>query len=107
MRLANSPSENEQALVELVHQFALPIERGNKVKCKICDRKAVKSSYCEFHLGSYKNVDKKYGLWKTALEIPWKEYLSEIAKNPSTGKWAREVAEYLIKNGEEQDGTES
>jgi hypothetical protein len=30
------------------------------------------------------------------MEISWKEYLSEIAKNPLTGEWAREVAQYLI-----------
>lgn len=30
-----------------------------------------------------------------ALKSSWKEYLREIAKNPLTGKWAREVAEQL------------
>jgi hypothetical protein len=43
---------------------------------------------------------KKYELWKKALEISWKEYLSEIVKNPLTGEWAKEAAEYLSKSGE-------
>jgi hypothetical protein len=30
------------------------------------------------------------------LGISWKEYLSEIAKNPLTGEWAKEVAEHLV-----------
>jgi hypothetical protein len=51
-------------------------------------------------LKAYKIITKKYEIWNQASEISWKEYLSEIAKNPFTGEWAREVAEYLIKNGE-------
>jgi len=38
----------------------------------------------------------KYDRWRKATNISWKEYLSEIAKNPLTGEWAREVAQYLI-----------
>jgi hypothetical protein len=34
------------------------------------------------------------------LEVSWKEYLSEIVKNPLTGEWAKEVAECLISEGE-------
>jgi adenylosuccinate synthase len=54
---------------------------------------------------AYKSILKKYEVWKKALDISWKEYLSEIAKNPFTGEWAKEVAEHLIKSGEEQGGT--
>jgi len=56
---------------------------------------------------AHESIVKKYNLWKKALEISWKEYLSEIAKNPLTGEWAREVAEHLIKSGENQDVTNS
>jgi hypothetical protein len=48
---------------------------------------------------------KKYEVWKKALDITWKEYLSEIVKNPFTGEWAKEVAEHLIKSGVEKGGT--
>jgi hypothetical protein len=54
---------------------------------------------------AYENIVKKHELWKRALGISWKEYLSEIVKNPLTGEWAREVAEHLIKNGEKQNVT--
>jgi hypothetical protein len=54
---------------------------------------------------AYESIAKKYELWKRALEISWKEYLSEIVKNSLTGKWAKEVAEYLIKSGEKQNVT--
>jgi len=56
---------------------------------------------------AYESIVKKYDLWKRALEISWKEYLSEIVKNPFTGEWAKEVAEYLIKGRERQNVTKS
>ncbi|MEM3824437.1 MAG: hypothetical protein QXH87_05830, partial [Candidatus Bathyarchaeia archaeon] len=77
------------------------------LKCKICSKDAVESGYCELHVKAYEVVVKKYERWKKALEISWKEYLSEIVKNPLTGEWAREVAEYLIKSGEWENVKES
>jgi hypothetical protein len=56
------------------------------VKCKICDRKASENEYCDFHVEAYESIVQKYGLWKKAIEVSWKEYLSEIAKNPLRGK---------------------
>jgi hypothetical protein len=70
------------------------------MKCKICGEEAIESDYCKSHTKAYKSIIGKYDLWKKALEISWKEYLSEIAKNPLTGEWAREVAEYLTEKGE-------
>ena len=70
------------------------------MKCKTCLREATESNYCELHARAYENIIRKYDLWKKALGIGWKEYLSEIAENPLTGEWAKEVAQHLIKNGE-------
>ena len=70
------------------------------MKCKVCSRGADEKGHCELHLKAYENILKKYSLSKKALKISWQEYLSEIDKNPLTGEWAREVAEYLIKSGE-------
>jgi len=77
------------------------------LKCVICNREAIEDSYCELHARAYESIVKKYDLWKNALEISWKEYLSEIAKNPLTGEWAKEVAEHLSKSGEKQNVTKS
>jgi len=52
---------------------------------------------------AYESVVKKYDEWKGALGVSWKGYLSEIAKNPLTGEWSKEVAEYLIKGGDGQN----
>jgi len=67
------------------------------MKCRVCSREAVEK-YCELHEKAYRNIVKKYDDWRRAMGISWKEYLNEIAKNPYTGLWAKEVAEQLTKN---------
>jgi len=89
-------------------QSAMPAEgrrREEGMRCKTCNREAGENSYCELHMKAYENVIEKHEVWKKAVQISWKEYLSEVAKNPLTGEWAREVAESMIKSGEKQDGT--
>ncbi|MGB9853731.1 MAG: hypothetical protein ACPLRY_02860 [Candidatus Bathyarchaeales archaeon] len=77
------------------------------MKCKVCSREAVENGYCDLHTKAYENVLKTYDAWRKALGISWKEYLSEIVKNPFTGEWAKEVAENLMKSGDREDGTQS
>jgi len=72
------------------------------LKCVVCSRDAGEKGYCELHLKAYENIVKNYDAWKKALEISWKEYLSGVVKNPLTGEWAKEVAEYLIKSGDKE-----
>ena len=67
------------------------------MKCKICGKEAV-SGYCELHERAYKNLMEKYEVWKKALDISWKDYLREVAKNSYTGSWVKEVAEQLMKS---------
>ncbi|MEM2092819.1 MAG: hypothetical protein QW056_00475 [Candidatus Bathyarchaeia archaeon] len=74
------------------------------MKCALCEREALKNGYCDLHGSAYENVVKSYELWKKALNISWKEYLSEIVKNPLTGEWAKEVAEHLIKKEANESG---
>jgi len=75
------------------------------LRCVICGREAGEKSYCDLHAKAYEGVERRYHEWKRALEISWKDYLSEIVKNPLTGEWAKEVAEHLIKDGENQGVT--
>jgi len=75
------------------------------MKCEICNREA-EGKYCEPHEKAYKNIVKKYDAWSSALNLSWEEYLNEVAKNPYTGSWAREVAEHLMKR-EVVEGYES
>ena len=69
------------------------------MKCNVCSREAQvqpQSKYCELHQKAYENIQKKFEAWKKASNVEWKEYLTEVAKNPLTGMWAREVAESLL-----------
>jgi predicted metal-binding protein len=77
----------------------------SEMKCKACNREAGESDYCESHTKAYENIVEKYKAWQKAIQISWKEYLSQVVKNPLTGEWAREVAESMIESGEKQDGT--
>jgi len=67
------------------------------LKCKICDKEAV-NTYCELHEKAYRNLMEKYEVWKKALDISWKDYLREVAKNAYAGSLVKEVAEQLMKS---------
>jgi len=69
------------------------------LQCKLCSRETgSRSDFCEPHEKAYCNIRQKFEVWKKALNIEWKEYLKEIAKNPLTGAWVKEVAESLLSN---------
>ncbi|MEM3377712.1 MAG: hypothetical protein QW674_02045 [Candidatus Bathyarchaeia archaeon] len=70
------------------------------MKCKICQREAEEGDFCSLHATAYDDIVKKYEVWRKALKISWKEYLSEIAQNSLTGEWAKETARYLLNNEE-------
>lgn len=73
------------------------------MKCKVCSREAKtysQSEYCEPHQKAYGNIQEKSEAWQKALNIEWKDYLNEIAKNQLTGIWAKEVAENLLSRKE-------
>jgi hypothetical protein len=73
------------------------------LNCAVCDRKSGTSKYCTSHQKAYENVVRGYDKWKKALDISWKEYLSQIANNPLAGEWTKEVVQYLIKSGEQRN----
>jgi len=69
------------------------------LKCRICNREAQTqppSKYCELHQTAYESLQKKFESWQKATRIEWRNYLQEVAKNPLTGLWAKEVAENLL-----------
>lgn len=69
------------------------------LKCRICRGGAI-DTYCQLHEKANRNIVENYIVWKKALNISWKEYLNEIAKNPYTGSAAKELAEHLMRRGE-------
>jgi hypothetical protein len=73
------------------------------LRCVICSKESGECGYCQFHLKVRKNIVANYEQWKRALNVSWKEYLSEIAKNSLAGAWVKEVAEHLMSEGEQTD----
>lgn len=73
------------------------------MKCVVCSREAQtqpSSKYCELHQKAYENLLKKFETWEKAFNIQWNKYLKEVAKNPLTGIWAKEVAENIVSGKE-------
>ena len=81
--------------MDVMLQPTLPVKGGKIMKCKICDKNAV-GTYCGLHKRVYNNIVEGYNVWKMALEISWKEYLSEVIKNEYSGSWVKEVAKDLL-----------
>ena len=65
------------------------------MKCKLCKREQTEKELCFFHNRAYEKIIEVYVQWIDALNINWKDYLSEIEKNSLTGKWAKEVIEFI------------
>ena len=76
------------------------MKEDETVNCKICQRKAVTDKFCTVHLKAYENIVEKYSCWRKALKSSWREYLREIERNPLTGEWTKQVANYLTDNEE-------
>ncbi|WEU40899.1 MAG: hypothetical protein OdinLCB4_003015 [Candidatus Odinarchaeum yellowstonii] len=62
--------------------------------CPICED--VGEELCENHKSAYTSIIEAFKKWQTALQIDWRDYLKKIIENEYTGRWAREVAEYLL-----------
>jgi len=73
------------------------------VKCKICDKESGDEELCRIHLKTHAKVFQGYEVWKKGLRISWEDYLRRIRVNSLTGKWAKEVAEYLISKEEKEN----
>ncbi len=77
------------------------------MNCKICNREVGERDFCLLHFEAYENIVEKHGFWRKALKVTWKEYLSEIKRNPLTGETAKQVANYLTSNEETANGKKS
>ena len=67
------------------------------MQCKICSRSMSNDGdFCTYHQTSYDNIQEAFGVWKTALEIEWGDYLTRILDEEGLGKWAAEVVDYLM-----------
>jgi hypothetical protein len=65
------------------------------LNCKICGRVS-DAELCSYHSAAKEKVEAADSLWVNAYgKIDWKEYLDGVKRNVQTGRWAKELAEYL------------
>ena len=73
------------------------------MKCEICRRELSEGEFCRAHSKTYIKIVQGYEIWKKGLRITWEDYLRRIRDNSLTGKWVKEVAEYLIDKEEKEN----
>ncbi len=64
-------------------------------KCMICDREEYKDHLCRYHLQALEELKKNYETWRDREDVSWKQYIMQIKKLRSTGKWVKEVIEHI------------
>ncbi len=80
------------------------VGRGiNGKSCVICGRllhRVVDGiPLCKYHAKAYESLKSAYFIWKERSDIDFNEYLKAIVKNKSTGKYVKEVIDYLMESG--------
>ena len=66
-----------------------------RLRCKLCEREAV-TDLCRQHRIAKENLEAAYPRWVKAYGgMEWKDYLDNVKRNVQTGRWAKEIAEFL------------
>ncbi len=82
----------------IAKEFGFFIENiRNEPKCLICNRMQFRDGLCYFHYEAYKRITQLFEQWRRC-EYSWSEYLAKLIKLKSSGKYVREVANYLLVN---------
>ncbi len=69
-------------------------------ECALCERSTdLDSEFCDIHTSARLNLDQAYAAWNVGLggKITFKDFLERIMHLNDTGKFAREVAQHLLK----------
>ncbi|OYT37668.1 MAG: DNA topoisomerase I [Desulfurococcales archaeon ex4484_58] len=64
-------------------------------KCRLCSREEWKNNLCIYHYRAYEELKNKYSEWRKREGISWEEYLKNLKKLRSTGRWVKEVVEQI------------
>jgi hypothetical protein len=62
--------------------------------CPICGRDA-QDKFCAYHKTASDNLNEMYNEWEKAAGLTWEEYLEKISEIEDTGRWVREIIEYI------------
>jgi len=67
--------------------------------CPICGRD-LQGKFCSYHETAFDIMKEMYAKWETAAGLSWEAYLNKISGLEGTGRWIREVIEFIM----QQDG---
>jgi len=62
--------------------------------CPICGRN-LHDKFCSYHQTASDNLEEMYSKWETAAGLSWEAYLDKISDLEDTGRWIREVIEFI------------
>lgn len=68
-------------------------------KCSICGRDVAKDELCRYHIDALKNLREVFERWNTASGVSWEEYLETLVQIEETGRWVKDVVEYVNQQG--------
>ena len=68
-------------------------------ECPICGRDR-QEKFCSYHQTAFDNTKEMHTKWETAADLSWEDYLDKIGQLEDTGRWIREVIEFIT----QQDG---
>lgn len=66
--------------------------------CPICGRDK-QDEFCAYHQTAFHNLKEMHEKWETAAGLSWKDYLGKISDIEDTGRWIREVIEFITIQG--------
>jgi DNA topoisomerase-1 len=69
-------------------------------ECKICGRRIESEDLCRYHLEALNNLHAAYEVWDSASGVSWKEYLVQLEKIETTGRWVLDVVDYVRKQND-------
>jgi len=70
-------------------------------RCSVCGGDSTGEedgiNLCSPHLRAYQNLKKTYDVWKSSVNMNFEDYVKAVSKLKSTGRFVKEVIEYLAK----------
>lgn len=64
-------------------------------KCRICHREKYMNGLCRYHYRALMRIIELYKEYKRRENISWDEYINELRRLKSTGKWIKEVLDNI------------
>jgi hypothetical protein len=66
--------------------------------CPICGRDK-QDEFCPYHQTASNNLKEMHEKWQIAAGLSWEDYLDKISDIEDTGRWIREVIEFITTQG--------